>query len=113
MEKENKKWKVEFSKNVTEKLGDLPDDAYDELVKVVKGFKEGKLDPKKIGQPMDLADLDTKLKCPKCDSEEVEWMLDKNSNEVDFHCLKCGECFWMTHNEYKDAIKRNPSQIIK
>lgn len=113
MKKENKKWKVEFSKDVTEKLGDLPDDAYDELVKLVKGFKEGKLDPTKIGQSMDLADLDTKLKCPECDSEDVEWLLDKNSNEVTFHCLKCGESFWMMHDEYKNAIERNPDQIIK
>jgi len=113
MKKENKKWDVEFSKEVTEKLGDLPDETYEELVKIVKGFKEGKLDPTKIGQPMDLVDLNTKLKCPECNSEDVEWMLDKNSNEVDFHCLECGESFWMTHKEYKGAIKRNPNKIIK
>jgi len=110
---EKKKWKVEFSEEATKKLGDLPDDTYDELVKIVQGFKEGKLDPIKIGQPVNFVDLKIKLKCLECDSENVEWLLDKNSDEVTFHCIACGESFWMMHNEYKEAIKKNPKQIIK
>jgi len=112
MEKENKGWKVEFSKEAMEKSRDLPDEVYGELVRIIKGFKEGKLNPMKTGKPMDLVGLDIKLKCPKCYSKEVEWFLDKNSEDVDFHCLKCGKSFWMTYKEYKVAIKRNPDKII-
>lgn len=112
MKKENKKWKIKCSKEFIEKSRDLPDEVYEELVKIIKCFKEGGLDPTKVGKPMDLVELKIKLLCPKCDSNNVEWFLDRNSNEVDFHCLKCVEGFWMTHNEYKDAIKRNPDKII-
>ena len=42
----------------------------------------------------------------------VEWLLDKNSNEVTFHCLECSEGFWMTIKEYGNAIKKNPDCII-
>lgn len=112
MKKKNKEWKIEFSDETLKKADDLPDEVYDELSKIIKGFKEGKLDPTKIGQPVDFVDLDKKLKCLECDSNDVEWILDKNSKEVTFHCLKCGESFWMTHSEYKDAVKRNPDRVI-
>ena len=112
MEKKNRKWKIEFSKEAIEKSKDLPNEVYEELVKIIRGFKEGKLDPMKKGKPMDLVSLNIKLRCPECYSKDVEWFLDKNSNEVDFHCLKCRESFWMTYKEYKAAIKKNPDKII-
>jgi len=90
----------------------MPDEVYEEFAKIVKGFKTGKIDPKKIGQPVDWAELDIKLVCPECKSNKVEWLLDKNSDEVTFHCLKCTESFWMTYKEYKDTVKRNPEKII-
>lgn len=108
----NKKWKVKFSKDIIKKLDDMPDDAYKKFEKLIKGFKTGKLDPTKVGQPINWMKLKTKLKCPECQSNKVEWLLDKNSDEVTFHCLECSESFWMTHKEYKDAIKRNPDKII-
>ena len=115
MNKENKKkrWKVKFSEEFVRKIDDMPDDVYEEFAKIVKGFKTGKLDPKKIGQPINWAELDVKLKCPECESNKVEWLLDKNSNEVTFHCLKCSENFWMTYKEYKEAVGRNPDKVIK
>ena len=108
----NKRWKVKFSDEATKKLDDLPDKVYDELVKIVKGFKDGKLNPKKVGQPINWIELDSKLKCPKCKSNKVEWLLDKNSDEATFHCLNCGESFWMTHKEYNEAVKKNPDKLI-
>jgi ribosomal protein L33 len=110
--KMKKKWKVEFSEEALKKVEDMPDKVYEKFEKIIKGLKTGKLDPKKIGKPTKLVELKTKLKCPECKSNEVEWLLDKNSNEVTFHCLKCSECFWMTYKEYKDAIKRNPDKIV-
>ena len=108
----NKEWKVKFSEEIIKKIDSMPDDVYEKFEKIIKGFKTGKLDPTKVGQPIDWVDLKIKLRCPECQSNEVEWLLDKNSNEVDFHCLKCNESFWMTHEEYKGAIKRNPDKII-
>lgn len=90
----------------------MSDSVLEELEKLIKGFKTGELDPTKIGQPVEWVDLDIKLMCPKCESRNVEWMLDKNSNEVTFHCLKCSESFWMTKKEYKNAVKKNPNKII-
>jgi len=107
-----KKWKVMVSENVLKKFKDIPDNVADEFEKLILGFKTGKIDPTKIGSPVDWVKLDIKLICPKCNSKEVEWLLDKNSNEVTFNCLKCDESFWMTFNEYKRAIKRNPQNII-
>ncbi len=112
MKKENKKWKVKFSKEVLRKSQEMLDEVYEKFEEIIKGFKTGKLDPKKVGHPIDWIELKIKLECPECKSNKVEWLLDKNSDEVTFHCLKCGESFWMTHKEYKDAIKRNPDKIV-
>jgi len=112
MTKKNKKWKVTFSPEATKKLKDIPDEVHKELERIIKGFKTGKLNPKKLGQPVNWKELDIKLECPECKSKEVEWLLDKNSNEVTFHCLKCSESFWMTHEEYKGTIERNKNKII-
>jgi hypothetical protein len=109
----NRKWDIKLSEEATKKVDSLPEEVYEELVKVIKGFKTGKLNPEKMGQPVDWIKLNKKLICPECDSREVEWLLDKNSDEVTFHCLKCSESFWMTHEEYKNAIKRNPNKIIR
>lgn len=108
----NKKWKVKFSEEVLRKIQNMPDSAYEKFEKIIKGFKTGELDPAKVGQPVNWLELNTKLKCPECKSKKVEWLLDKNSNEVTFHCLECSESFWMTYKEYKAAIKRNPDKII-
>ena len=89
----NKKWKVAFSPEVVNKLKDMPDEVHQELERIIKGFKTGELDPKKLGQPVDYQELSVKLECPECTSKEVEWLLDKNSSEVTFHCLKCSESF--------------------
>ncbi len=112
MKEKSKKWKIKFSEEARKKTKDLPDKVHEELTKIIKGLKEGELDPTKIGQPIDWKTLDKKLKCPECHSENVEWMLDKNSSEVDFHCTECSESFWMSHEEYKKAIKRNPDKIV-
>lgn len=108
-----KKWKIKFSEEAHKKIDEMPDDVYEELTKTIKGFKTGKLDPKKVGQPVEWKELKIKLKCPCCKSNEVEWLLDKNSNEVTFHCLECDESFWMTHKEYKKAVKKNPDKVIE
>ena len=114
MKKDNnkKKWKVAFSDDVLKKFEEMPDDVSEKFEKLIVGFKIGKLDPTKIGRPVDWIELDVRLKCPKCKSNDVEWLLDKNSNEVTFHCLGCSEGFWMTIKEYKNAIKKNPDCII-
>ena len=108
MKKSNnkKKWKVTFSEEVLKKFEDMPDDVSEEFEKLIKGFKTGKLNPAKVGQPIDWVNLQIKLKCPKCESKDVEWLLDKNSNEITFHCLKCSEGFWMMYKEYENAIKK-------
>lgn len=113
MDNNEKKWKVEFSDEVLKKFEDIPDDVSEEFEKLIKGFKTGELDPTKIGEPVDWIELKIKLRCPSCDSKDVEWLLDKNSNEVTFHCLKCSEGFWMTKQEYEKAIKKNPDCIIE
>ncbi len=112
MNKTKKKWKVTFSKEALRKFDDLPDNVAEELEKVIRGFKTGKLDPRKLGNPVDWLELKVKLKCPECKSIKVEWLLDKNSNEITFNCLVCGESFWMTLDEYKDAVKKNQDCII-
>ena len=96
--------------NLRESLGG--DDAAEEFEKLIKGFKTGKLDPTKIGKPVNWVKLDKKLICPGCKSQNVEWLLDKNSKEVYFHCLKCNESFWMTLKEYDKNIKKNPDKIV-
>lgn len=111
-EEKNKKWKVVFSEEVLRKFKDIPDNVAEEFEKIIKGFKTGKLDPTKIGQPVDWIELNVKLKCPICKNEDVEWLLDRNTKEVDFHCLKCNESFWMTIDEYRNAIDKNPDCII-
>lgn len=112
VKKENKKWKVILSKEANTKVDEMPDEVYDKFTKILQGFKTGKLDPTKAGTPIDWVKLDIKLKCPECESDNVEWLLDKNSNEVTFHCLKCPERFWVTYNEYKKAVKENPDKIV-
>jgi len=114
MKKENnkKKWEVKFSKEVLKKFENLPDDVSEEFEKLIIGIKTGKIDPTKISQPIDWVELKVKLKCPKCESKDVEWLLDKNSNEVTFHCLSCSDGFWMTKKEYENAIKTNQDCII-
>ena len=107
-----KKWEVAFSNEALEKFKDLPDDTAEEFEKLIRGFKTGKLNPTKIGKPVNWVKLDKKLICPECKSQDVEWLLDKNSNEVYFHCLKCNESFWMTLKEYDKTIKKNPDKII-
>ena len=109
---EKKKWKVTFSDEVLEKFKEIPDNVAEEFEKIIKGFKEGRLDPKKVGQPVDWVELKVKLKCPACKSGDVKWLLDKNSNEVDFHCQKCGESFWMTYEGYTKTVKRNPDKVV-
>jgi hypothetical protein len=108
----NEKWKVVGSEKFMKQSKDLPEEVYEELTKVILGFKSGEIDPTKIGKPVDYIDLDIKLRCPSCGSYNVNWLLDKNSNEVDFHCLECDESFWMTYGEYKNAIKKNSDCII-
>jgi len=108
-----KKWEVKFHPNILEKLEDIPDDVAEEFEKIIIGFKSGEIDPTKAGQPVEWIELNTKLKCPKCGSKEVEWLLDKNSDEVTFHCLMCSEGFWMTYKEYKNAIRKNKDSIIE
>lgn len=108
----NKKWKIKFSDRALKQIDDMPDKAYEKLEKFIKGIKTGSLNPKLIGHSIEWVELKTKLKCPKCKSSKVEWLLDKNSNIVDFHCSNCDETFWMTYKEYKKAVKRNPDKII-
>ena len=108
----NRRWKIEFSDQAKKKVDEMPDDVYPELEKIIKGFKTGKLNPMKLGKPIDWSQVKIKLICPECKTKKVEWLLDKNSKEVDFHCVNCSESFWMTYEEYKSAIKRNPDKII-
>ncbi len=108
----NKKWEVKFSDTVLKDLEKMSDGDYEKFEKIIKGFKMGGLDPRKIGKPVAWIELYSKLKCPECKSNYVEWLLDKNSNEVDFHCLECNKSFWTTYDEYKKAVKRNPDKII-
>ncbi|MAG01730.1 hypothetical protein CMI42_00155 [Candidatus Pacearchaeota archaeon] len=110
--KEKKKWKVEFSDEFVKELEEISDDVSEEIENLIKGFKSGDIDPTRVGHSVDWMELGEKLICPDCESREVEWLLDKNSSEVDFHCLECSESFWMTYDEYKDAIKRNPDRRI-
>lgn len=110
--KKKKKWKVTFSDEFLKKFEDIPDNVAEEFEKLIKGFKTGKIDPTKVGKPIDWIELGIKLKCPKCKSKNVEWLLDKNSNEITFHCLKCSESFWMTSKDYKSAIRKNPDCVI-
>jgi hypothetical protein len=107
----NEKWKVNFSEEVKMKLDDIPDDVYEKFSKLVKGFESGELNPKMVGKPVDWVELEVKLKCPECKSDYVEWLLDKNSNEVDFSCLECDKSFWMTHEEYEKTVRKNPDKI--
>lgn len=108
----NKKYKIEVSKGIMGELGNLPDDVYEEFEKLIKGFKNGIIDPEKVGKPVDWIELKLKLICPECKSENVKWLFDKNSNEVDFQCLNCNKNFWMFYGEYKKAIEKNPDKIV-
>lgn len=108
-----KKWKIKFHEDVLKKLEEIPDDVAEEFEKLIIGFKRGEIDPRNIGQPINWIELKVKLKCPKCKSKEVEWLLDKNSNEVTFHCSACKEGFWMTYKKYKKTINKNKDCIIK
>ena len=107
-----KKWKVKFSEEILKDFNDLPDDVAEEFEKIIKGFKTGKLDPTKLGKPIDYQELEIKLICPDCNSKDVEWLLDKNSMEVDFSCPNCDRTCWMTYEEYKEAVRNNPDKIV-
>ena len=66
---EKKKWKVTFSNEVLEKFKEIPDNVAEEFEKIIKEFKTGKLDPTKIGQPINWIELKVKLRCPECKSK--------------------------------------------
>ena len=104
--------KAKREKESTKEITDRESKKWTTFEKLIIGLKTGKIDPTKIGQPVDWKELKVKLKCPKCQSKEVEWLLDKNSKEVTFHCLACSNSFWMTKKEYEKAIKKNPDCII-
>ena len=46
-----------------------------------------------------------KLLCGQCGSKQIDWFVDKGSNEVLYGCLNCGENGWMTMYEYRKACK--------
>ena len=107
-----RKWKVRFSNEVLRDFKNLPDDVSEEFEKIIVGFKTGEIDPLELGKQIDYHNLDIKLKCPDCNSNNVEWLLDKNSDEVDFNCFKCSKSFWMTYEEYKESIRKNQDKIV-
>lgn len=56
MDKE-KKYKVKLAKGVMEDMEDVPEDVEKELNNLIKGFKDGSIDPKKIGEPVNMEKL--------------------------------------------------------
>ncbi|KKN12896.1 hypothetical protein LCGC14_1011920 [marine sediment metagenome] len=59
--KENKKWKVNQTESFIKDLNEIPEEdreqVFDDLDKLFKGFKDGTIDPEKIGEPIDMEKL--------------------------------------------------------
>ncbi len=106
----NKKFKVTTTEEFDKQFQNVPDEVAESIEKLIKGFKTGKINPKKVGTKLKQCEI--KLICESCDSKNVSWLLDKNSNEVYFTCKDCGKTYWMTLKEYNKAIKKFPECII-
>ncbi len=87
----------------------LPEEVQKSVEKLMQDLSEGKV----VGEKMDLIEPDVLMKCGKCGSEKVSWMLDKSDKEVYFNCLGCGDSFWMNEEDYKKIVKDNPDCMIE
>jgi len=105
--KEKKEYIVVIPDDVNEKIKNSS--VAKEVEEVIQKLMKGEM----LGDKMDLVDCETQLLCGECDSDDVSWTLDKNSNEVYFKCFKCGESSWMYEDEYKATLKKYPDCIIK
>jgi len=107
-----KNFNVKYSKEVIEKLDDLSDKDYNKIFKGIKELVKKLEKGENPGTPIDWIKPKNQLACNKCKSENVEWLLDRNSNEVDFSCYDCKNHFWMTLKDYENAVRNNPDCII-
>jgi hypothetical protein len=58
-------------------------------------------------------DAPIKLLCGQCGSKQIDWIVDKGSNEILYECFDCGERGWMTMYEYKKACKRFQESVFE
>ena len=56
-----KKWKVIIRPEVMKDIDDIPEEDYGEFEKefskIIKGFESGEIDPREIGEPLDIEKL--------------------------------------------------------
>lgn len=55
-----KKWKVMMHEDVMKDMDnlDIPEEVEQELAELIKGFKDGTIDPAEVGEPIDLEELE-------------------------------------------------------
>lgn len=101
----NKEKMVMIPKDI---MDELPEEYKPEFEEIFDKLAKGEIE----GDPMDIQPILLKLVCGKCDSRNISWSIDTNSNEVYYHCHNCKEHGWMTLEEYVNAIKKYPESIF-
>lgn len=92
-----------------EQLAKVPKELKAEFDQIIDRLQQGE----DLGEPMDLEPCKDQLVCVKCGSQEVSWVLDKNSKEVMFRCKACKYSYSMTEQEYLEAVELNLDCVIK
>ena len=90
-------------------MDEIPEDAKEEFEEAITKLQKGDFSD---SHEIDMQDVTIKLRCGSCNSDTINWFIDKNADEVYYNC-KCGTKGWMTQKEYDKAVKENPEMIIQ
>jgi len=97
--------------SIRKQIEGAPEDVQEDIEKLIKGFVDGTINPKEVGEPVNLVDLKEKLLCGKCGTKNIEWTSD-GVEEVYYRCGNCESHAWMTIEEYEDAKQRHPECVF-
>ena len=111
MKEEKEGYVVVIPENVQKMIEGAPEDAREDIEKLIKGFVDGTINPQEVGEPLELVDMKEKLLCGACGSKNISWTSD-GIEEVYYRCFACEAHAWMTLEEYEDAKKRHPECIF-
>lgn len=111
MKEKDEGYVVVIPESIRKQIEEAPDDVQEDIEKLIKGFVDGTLNPKEVGESVDLSDVKEKLMCGACGSKNISWTSD-SVEEVYYRCFDCEEHAWMTIEEYEDAKKRHPECVF-